>query len=466
MALETSGQIERGEPSMRFEPASKKRIHIIEAGKKRVEGQDVFIEHALEEIREHIELDLTELALDFIDTVNRDRRGCLRTLEAGIQKQMLRAFYKKPDYLWQKFKRAFSDLLLSRAGTEIYQFDDDEEKGSIEANITKIASIVFAGIEGAMKAADTLEQVFEKRPKGAEQLIGLNEVLDAKHGIDLVDVHYTPEPDGTLQIGLVRFVQVKRGEIKRRIPEDEREQYTEGEIFKRGDHEYVVDDLEVRRNQDAHQAFLSQCALFERHQRSPSVRRAEIEIRRSDTERYVHSGEYFERFFQDTTSLEKRNEFVCNFFKDFIEHLFENVSAEAFDVAKAAQSYDKPLGLIKLYFSNPGSFEIFQEIMIDLESKRIRSILSGEAEGEVEKIIDEEIARLFGALQPAFDRLHAWAKAQPLSHEDLQEVYPEWKPRAPDYFSATQFESVILHGSKSAQIPLSIGGKPRVLTWK
>lgn len=354
------------------------------------------------------DLDPIKLAEQFVNVRLTDRQGRSRTEESKMQGVLTRALYA--GRLGQDFFPAFRREVIRRVGLRNGN-NTEADWGDGHMDVGLYTATIERGIRNAVEAIRILEATFSKetRPADMRQAIGTNEVLDAMHQIDLVEIRYQERAEGT-DIRVVRLVQVKGG--AKSLTEDERADIQAAHL------------RYVERLQDVG---------------------AYTEEQHKKAESYVSGGAYFRR------EIERRQDkavdlhtFLVAYFEELVVDLLaaETLDDATFEAAFAGLS-DASCVIAKVFFAQPKSGQLLYQI----------------ADGVGESI--EKARAAFGAIQE-------WVLRHPPTVEELRGLDPE-RRLDPEALAVTRFESVLIEGGViHPAVPLEprFGTLPKVLKKK
>lgn len=140
---------------------------------------------------------LKEYAKKFISVERESNLDTQLVRRADFQNRIIRAFFAGEIGNISTYRKQLNDFILDLCA---------EMK---LPNLSQGVSRVFDGIEPAIHAIQNDKSGFTKQ-EGVEQVIGLNEILDAHHSIDYVEFKYDAEKG---IVSPVRLVQVKRSQM-------------------------------------------------------------------------------------------------------------------------------------------------------------------------------------------------------------------------------------------------------------
>ncbi|MDP3985519.1 MAG: hypothetical protein Q8P82_02030 [bacterium] len=367
------------EPEDRQEDAKRPRFSLVERllGKKGAEPE--LREAEIKPIDEPVSPDATALAERFFQAVRGERRGSARTAEAGIQNIITRALSTGGIKNWEQFKTAlrtaFSEQLRDPGISQ-----NDRERLPVELNN------MFDGIGANVISIQLLQKEYSRAHLAdMEQMIGMNDVRDATHAIDLFDIRYRQTDEG-ISVDEIRLVQVKTGSIR------------PGELR----------DIQMLHQQYL-DAVLSDFDAFESQERVRSAR-----------ERVGSSAEKIEHL-RVTQSDTERLASLFDLFSDPLDAVFATVSRGKLSVKELQTifenaSFANKLPAMKLFFSGKNSRELLTLI---------------EEMGGYAKNSSDRVQQL----------LREWVLENPLSSAEVSALNPDFKIDA-SALKTTKFSSV------------------------
>lgn len=256
-------------------------------------------------------------------------------------------------------------------------------------NMSQDLARVFDGIEPAIYGIEEDKRDFSNRPNpqpGEKQFIGLNDILDAHHSIDYIDLRMSA--DGKSPIAPVSLVQVKRGLLS---PEDiakihqKHQEYVNGLVPER-----ILTDRSHSRQED-----------------------------------YLAS----ELFKKEMTGLdqESRDAFLVDKWNVFFSELSKLAEADLTESSfqQLSEKSQIPVAFLKIMIQQS-------------DMRKLNDLASSFSAAHA---IDAQ--KLFSHI----DRVKQYAEKTGLSKEDYQSFDPEWTP-SPTLLQTLQFESVIWHNGQ------------------
>ncbi|KKR86585.1 MAG: hypothetical protein UU48_C0009G0040 [Candidatus Uhrbacteria bacterium GW2011_GWF2_41_16] len=370
---------------------------------KGVEGQS-FETRPLVPLEKPQEIVFEKIVRDFLVFALKDRQGVLRLEEARFQNRLVRAIYQRvisdPSDFFSKLRQRVG----AKKPGESYVKD---RHGHIE--MSRYIEDIEIGTLSVVKAVRWLKKRFESQLKIAdlEQMIGMNDMLDAGRKIDLVEIQYKGRGKA-LDVELVRFIQIKGG--RHPLTLEEREKIIRA-------HQTYLNDLIER---DVYRRFSA----------------------RQTKEFFLKESKFGQTWDQLNGDNRKQFDFLVETFQDFFLELAteQELTQENFEsivLSKLSKSVVLPY---KLFFQKPESIE-FVRFLLDLISE--------------EKEQSSKIVKVVGN----------WARD--LSKEEKEEL-ARVMHRSENTFELTHFSSVIMEVGNDIFIetPLEVNGNPRVLTQK
>lgn len=349
-------------------------------------------EEQLRVVSEQPDIDTDQLARWYLRGIDTGRGGTIKTDLARFQNEIARGIVSGgvPNK-----ERLFRDIRRAVGSGERY---------------TKDLEGTFSSIENLVAAINKVRQEFERAREQTphlQEVISLNEMLDAAHGIDLVDIYYEDMPSGSTRIQDVRFVQVKSAQVPQ---------------------------AKVHEIEDQHLAYLDSLA---------SVEQVAGTRQRVETQEYLTSGQYFGEKYPRDKDRAAQIEFLSDYFSDFIlEMITHDGPVNEEDVMSWAASSGIDLGVIKLFFGDLNRAIPLVEL--------------------VAHATDEPVAYAKEKLKA----LNQWIThpGNSVTPEELRGMYPDWRLN-PNVAEVPNFYSVVLHGGKESVRRLTPKTQgPKVLT--
>ena len=307
-------------------------------------------------------------------------------------------------------KCAFQNRILRAKENKIIQVDLDKFEYDVKtkANWDNQAQMQFSNVIAGIKSAlDALDATRRKCPEKLKQDVGTNDYLDAYSAIDLIDVRYFQNEDGTQELLLIQA----KSKYKEKMTETE------------------IDDIQTK-----HQLFVRRLLTTEQ---AHYVEQKDETKKELDLEK----GGYFERMKLERMKKEAENEgkarsvVLFDYFGDFFYKLFDpemEMDNEKINALVVAQN--KPIAPYKLFFTLNGSHKLIAEIV--------------HAEFGVDISKDNGLRKL--------ETFKNWANLNPPTRDELDEIIPDWKP-SKQFFTATKFVSIIYLSDKVIVKPIILG---------
>lgn len=323
------------------------------------------------------------MARSFLEALDADR-GRSRVAESAFQNRITRALHQgtigNPARFYAEFVRACQ-----------------EQRRQVTVEVRR----VFMGIEANLGAIDRMQKEFTatKRP-GEVQLIATNDVLDAEHAVDLIELRGSGEGGAVSEAGLV---QVKRSPMS---------------------------DREVQQIHAQHGEYL---------RRLITASDAEHRHRSQEAEKALESVERFEELFGESVPDRDLPAALERYTSDAFLELFSADIAGLSD-----EEIDEVLGR---------TGEVVHPVLFKL-------IVSKDRAGVLPRKL---AAQLFEGeegfnVEAACQRLRRWVAENPVTREDLMSVTPGYRP-SEALHAVPKFRSVVYHGDKVSvrELPVAQG---------
>lgn len=344
----------------------------------------------LVDIDEPVPFSLEKMSARLVKAANADP-GILRVVESGIHNKLYRAIRGGERITLRSFSEAIRSAASKLPGVHMDAFDIKDLVTSIER-----------GYQGLEKAVGVLEKdAAEASKKGIESFIGLNDYIDARYKVDVVQVLY--DPDIPEEIAEVRLVQAKYSTVKR------------GES---------ASDI-----REAHQEFVDQ--LIER------LEAKNIQLERAMKQRKTEFLKSLEREGAEGAQT------IMDRYRSLMENLFLN-------------SPDQP-SEEELKEMIPESLS-FAEVVDLFRSPKIMRQVAG-VFGTLEGLKGERL----DAFKAYCSELSDTLDQRGLSKEEADDLYPETQLLS-DHVRIKKINSVIVEGGKTTMDePLTLKGKDHIL---
>ncbi len=314
----------------------------------------------------------------------------IRLINSG-KIQNFEAFFQKLKQATAKNLEKYRNKLKGVPIQEIYRDID-----GMERSVIHITKHVIPDIKKSFKKKQ------EDIDEDIQHVIGINNELDSKHGIDLVEIQYKESIDGVIDVLEIKFIQAKSSAFKSKTKEREEKKQFDlhiGFLDTLNNHEQSESINQERRLESISKYLLDQLGIKD-------IKEATKTINEEENPKYE---EYEEKLLM-----------LAERYETLIEKYRKNINKYKGDIQKSLQQSLKETniseGEIIAILKNPNFFKLFYNT--------IRSFSMDPPDNE------------------NIDNLQKWAKTQPITREHLKHFNIEVEP----LIESKKYTSVIYAG--------------------